>query len=100
MTQPMFVLVQFDIKDFPTYFEQYGSLMKAEVEKFGGAFLAATGDAVAQEGQSSGNFTALIRFPSQEAADEMYASASYAPLKAKRINELTNSGNVIFLPGL
>ncbi|MCI4237469.1 DUF1330 domain-containing protein [Dickeya dianthicola] len=100
MTQPMFVLVQFDVKDFPKYFEQYGSLMSAEVEKFGGQFLAATSDVIAKEGQSCGNLTAIIRFPSKEAATAMYESDGYAPLKAKRIEELTNGGNLIFIPGL
>ncbi|GBG12912.1 uncharacterized protein NMK_0449 [Novimethylophilus kurashikiensis] len=100
MAQPMFVLVQFNVKDFPKYFEQYGSLMSAVVGKFGGQFLAASGDVVVQEGQSSGNLTAIIRFPSKEAATAMYESEEYAPLKAKRINELTDGGNLIFIPGL
>jgi uncharacterized protein (DUF1330 family) len=100
MSQPLLVLVQFNVKDFPKYFEQYGSLMRAEVEKYGGQFLAASRDVVVQEGQSSGNFTAIIRFPSKEAATAMYESAGYAPLKAKRIGELTDGGNVIFIPGL
>ena len=100
MTQPMFDLVQFNVKDFPKYFEQYGSLMSAEVGKFGGQFIAASRDVVAKEGQSSGNLTAIIRFPSKEAATAMYESPGYALLKAKRINELTDGGNLIFIPGL
>lgn len=99
MTQPMYVLVQFNVKDFPKYFEQYGSLMSTEVGKFGGQFIAASRDVVAKEGQSSGNFTAIIRFPSKEAATAMYESTGYAPLKAKRIDELTDGGNLIFIPG-
>ncbi len=100
MSQPMFVLVQFCVKDFPKYFEHYASLMSAVAGKFGGQFLAASRDAVVKEGQSSGNFTAIIRFPSKEAAAEMYESPEYAPLKAKRIDELTDGGNLIFIPGL
>ena len=100
MTQPMFVLVQFDVKDFPTYFEQYGSLMSTVVGRFGGQFLAASRNVEIKEGQSSGNFTAIIRFPSEEAASEMYESPEYAPLKAKRIDDLTDGGNLIFIPGL
>ena len=100
MAQPMFVLVQFNVKDFPQYFEHYGSMMSAEVEKFGGQFLAASREVVVKEGQSSGNFTAIIRFPSKEAAAAMYESPGYAPLKAKRIEELTDGGNLIFIPGI
>ncbi|MDE2430691.1 MAG: DUF1330 domain-containing protein [Burkholderiales bacterium] len=100
MAQPMFVLVQFNVKDFPQYFEHYGSLMSKVVARFGGQFLAASRDVVAKEGESSGNFTAIIRFPSKEAAIEMYESPEYAPLKAKRIHELTEGGNLVFIPGL
>ena len=100
MSQPMFVLVQFSVKDFPKYFEEYGSLMRDVVEKFGGQFIAATDDVDVKEGQSSGNLTAIIRFPSRESANEMYESAEYAPLKAKRLSELTDGGNLIFIPGL
>jgi len=100
MTQPIFVIVQFNVKDFPKYFEHYGSLMSAVAAKFGGQFLAASRDAVAKEGKSTGNFTAIIRFPSKEAADAMYESPVYATLKQKRLNELTDGGNVIFIPGL
>jgi uncharacterized protein (DUF1330 family) len=100
MSQPMFVLVQFNVKDFPKYFEHYASLLSAVAGKFGGQFLAASRDVVVKEGQSSGNFTAIIRFPSKEAATEMYESPEYAPLKAKRIDELTDGGNLVFIPGL
>jgi uncharacterized protein (DUF1330 family) len=100
MSQPMFVFVQFDVKDFPTYFEQYGSLMSTVVGKFGGQFLAASRSVAIKEGQSSGNFTAIIRFPSEESAAGMYESPEYAPLKAIRINDLTDGGNLIFIPGL
>jgi uncharacterized protein (DUF1330 family) len=100
VSQPVFVLAQFNVKDFPKYFEHYASLMSAVVRKFGGKFLAASRDVVVKEGQSSGNFTAIIRFPSKEAAAEMYESPEYSLLKAKRIDELTDGGNLIFIPGL
>ena len=96
----MFVLVQFNVKDFPAYFEGYGSRMSAVAGRFGGQFLAASREVVVKEGQSSGNFTAILRFPSKEAAAQMYESPDYAPLKAKRIEELTEGGNLIFIPGL
>ncbi len=100
MSQPMFVIVQFDVKDFQKYFEHYGSHMSSVAAKFGGEFLAASPDVVAREGVSSGNFTAILRFPSGEAAIAMYESQEYAPLKAKRLEELTNGGNVILVPGI
>ena len=57
MAQPMFVLVQFNVKDFPKYFEHYGSLMSAEVAKFGGQFLAASRDVVVKEGDPVAMFS-------------------------------------------
>lgn len=100
MTRPMFVIVQFDVKDFQKYFEHYGSQMSSVAAKFGGEFLAASREVVTKEGVSSGNFTAILRFPSEEAAIAMYESPEYAPLKAKRLEELTNGGNLIFVPGV
>lgn len=100
MTQPMFVIAQFNVKDFPKYFEHYGSLMSEVAAKFGGKFLAASSDVVTKEGESTGNFTAILRFPSKEAALAMYESPEYAPLKAKRLEELTDGGNLLFIPGL
>jgi uncharacterized protein (DUF1330 family) len=99
MSQAMFVIVQFQVKDFQKYFEHYGSKMRSVAAKFGGEFLAASREAIAKEGVPSGNFTAILRFPSEEAAIAMYDSQEYAPLKAKRL-ELTKDGNVIFVPGI
>lgn len=96
----MFVLVQFSVKDFSKYFEHYGSFMSTVVSRFGGEFLAASRDVTVKEGESNGNFTAIIRFPSKEAAVEMYESQEYAPLKKKRIDELTDGSSLVFIPGL
>lgn len=60
------------------------------VSKFGGEFIAASRDFIVKEGISNGNFTAIIRFPSYEAANAMYKSVEYEPLKTKRIKKLTN----------
>lgn len=99
MSRAMFVIVQFQVKDFQEYFEHYGSKMRSVAAKFGGEFLAASREAIDKEGVSSGNFTAIIHFPSEEAAIAMYESPEYAPLKAKRL-ELASGGNVIFVPGI
>ncbi len=100
MAQPCFVIVQFDVKDFAQYFADYGSKLGALAAKHGGEFLAATPNFVVKEGVAAGNFTAILRFPSAEQAQALYESEDYAPLKAKRIDELTHGGQVFFVPGL
>lgn len=100
MTLPIFVFVQFEVKDFARYRADYASKMAAVAAQFGGQFLAATPQAEAIEGPLGGNFTAVLRFPSREAAQAMYDSEAYAPLKRLRQDELTTGGQVLFIPAL
>ena len=100
MTQPAYFIGQIRVKDFKEYFERYGSGVPAEVARFGGEFLVATTRAEAIEGEWSGNWTVLLRFPSRATAMEFYNSPGYAPLKSMRIDELTDSNNLVLLPGL
>lgn len=100
MTQALLVFVQFAVNDFGRYRADYANRMAGIAAQFGGQFLAATAQAEAMEGALAGNFTAILRFPSREAALAMYESAEYAPLKRLRQDELTTSGQVLFIPGL
>jgi uncharacterized protein (DUF1330 family) len=100
MPQPAFMVGQIKVKDFPEYFERYASQVRAQAERFGGEFLVATTRAEVTEGEWNCNWTVVIRFPSKEAAMGFYHSPGYAPLKALRIDELTESGNLVLLPGL
>lgn len=100
MSQALLVFVQFAVKDFARYRADYASKMAAVAAQFGGEFLAATPQAEAIEGSLVGNFTAILRFPSREAAQAMYDSEAYAPLKRLRQDELTTQGQVVFIPAL
>jgi uncharacterized protein (DUF1330 family) len=100
MTQALLVFVQFEVNDFARYRADYASKMAAVAAQFGGQFLAATPQAEAMEGALGGNFTAILRFPSREAAQAMYDSEAYAPLKRLRQDELTTGGQVLFIPAL
>lgn len=100
MAQALLVFVQFEVKEFSRYRAEYASKLAVVVAQFGGQFLAATPQAEAIEGALGGNFTAILRFPSREAAQAMYESAEYAPLKRLRQEELTTQGQVLFIPAL
>ena len=100
MASSVFVLVQFEVRNFARYRAEYASKLAVVVAQFGGQFLAATPQAEAIEGTLGGNFTAILRFPSREAAQAMYESAEYAPLKRLRQEELTTKGQVLFIPAL
>ena len=45
------------------------------------------------EGEWNGNWTVVIQFPSMESAVAFYESEGYAPLRALRIDELTEWAN-------
>jgi len=100
MAPSVLVCAQFQVIDFPSYQADYASKMAEVAAQFGGQFLAATPQAEAIEGALGGNFTAILRFPSREAAQAMYASEAYAPLKRLRQEELTTNGRVLFIPAL
>jgi uncharacterized protein (DUF1330 family) len=100
MPQPGFFIAQGAVKDFQDFFERYGSKVQSVAENFGGQFLVASRDARAAEGQWDGNWTVVIRFPSTETAVAFYDSEDYAPLRALRIDELTEWANVAIVPGL
>lgn len=100
MPQPGFFIAQGAVKDFQDFFARYGSKVQSVAEDFGGQFLVASRDAQAAEGQWDGNWTVVIRFPSTETAVAFYDSEGYAPLRALRIDELTEWANVAIVPGL
>jgi uncharacterized protein (DUF1330 family) len=99
MSQPAYLIIQLNVKDFQQYLDQYGRPVFSQLSKLGGEFLVTSAEAETLEGEWFGNWTALIRFPSRETAMEWYESVDYAPLKSARIKELTTGGNMILLPG-
>ncbi len=99
MSQPAYLLGQINVTDLPQYRDQYARPLLAQLTKIGAELLVSTADAETLEGEWAGNWTVLIRFPSWEVAVEWYESADYAPLKRARIEDLTNAGNLVLLPG-
>ena len=99
MSQPAYLLGQINVTDHPRYRDDYAKPLLAQLTEIGAELLVSSGDAETLEGEWSGNWTVLIRFPSWEVAVEWYQSADYAPLKSARIQDLTDAGNLVLLPG-
>ncbi len=100
MTQSVYVMAQIDVKDHQTYMEQYGAPVLAQFIEAGAEVLVGSADAEILEGEWPGNWTVVVKFASSEAALQWYNSSEYAPHKIKRIEELSNSGSVVMVPGL
>ena len=90
MSQAVYIVAQVAVKnrDFKTYFEEYALKLKDILPKYQGEALAGTTKAEVLEGAGFGNWTVILKFPSREKALACINSEEYAPIAAKRINEL------------
>ena len=99
MSQPGYLIAQINVKDYPQYINEYGLPVFALGSEHGAEFLVATPDAKPLEGEWSGNWTVVIRFPTAESALTFYNSSEYAPLREARMNELSSGGNLVLAEG-
>jgi uncharacterized protein (DUF1330 family) len=99
MSQPAYLIAQLEVTDVADYVDRYGKPLRAQLEEIGAELLVTSPDAEGLEGEWPGNWTVVIRFPSREIAVDWYESPDYAPLKRLRIEDLTESGNLILVPG-
>ncbi len=98
MSKEVYVIAQIGVKDYDNYFEKYGMPFFEVFKKFEGTVLSANKEAELLEGESVGNWTVLLKFPSKTTALDFINSEEYAPLKDLRVNELTTSNQIILLP--
>lgn len=99
MSEPGYLIAQINVKDYRQYIDEYGLPVFALGSEHGAEFLVATPDVKTLEGEWSGNWTVVIRFPTAESALTFYNSAEYAPLLDARINKLSNGGNLVIAEG-
>ena len=99
MTTPAYLIGQISVKDFPQYMDVYGRPTLALGPRFGAEFLVASAEGETLEGEWSGNWTVLVRFPSMEAARAFYDCPEYAPLRESRMTSLTSAGNLVLVGG-
>ena len=80
------------------FIKGYGSKVEATLKEFGGKFLVRGGEISYQEGESIGDFTAVVEFPSRTAALAWKSSSPYqAILKGRTEN---STGVFIIIDGV
>ncbi len=99
-TKPAYGLVQINIINQAEFMERYAQHVFPILEKWGIEMIAGSDTPVTKEGSFEGNWSAVLRFPSMSVAEEWYSSDDYAPYKNIRLNELTNSGSLVFVQGM
>ncbi len=98
-TKPVYGMVQVNMKDPGEFMERYAQHVHPIMNAFGVEMIAGSTTPTTKEGSFSGNWAAVLRFPSMEVAEAWYNSADYEPFKNLRINELTDFGSVVFVEG-
>ena len=97
--KPYYAMVQINIKDKNDFMERYAKYVFPILEQYKVKMLAGSFTPIIKEGDFSGNWAAILEFPSKEVADSWYDSKEYEPYKNLRINELTDFSNVVFVEG-
>jgi uncharacterized protein (DUF1330 family) len=100
MSKPVYLIAQIDVKDYESYLSEYGFPLLEQLAEVGAEVLAADDNVDVLEGNWPGNWVAIIKFPSAEIMSDFYNSEKYAPLKALRVEKLSNEGTVVVVPGL
>jgi uncharacterized protein (DUF1330 family) len=98
-TAPAYAMVQIKIKNPAEFNERYSQYVFPILEKSGVQMVAGTTTPTTREGDFDGNWAAVLRFPSMEAALAWYDSADYEPFKQLRLNELTDANSLVFIEG-
>ena len=100
LVTPAYGLVQINITNPQEFMERYAQHVFPILAKWGIEMLAGSDHPITKEGTFQGNWSAVLRFPSMQIAEEWYDSEDYAPYKNMRMNELTDSGSLVFVQGM
>jgi len=98
--KPAYFLVQVKAKNMEDLATRYAQYAIPSLIEFGGEMIAGTPAPNVLEGKWDSSWAAVLRFPSLEMAKTWYDSPEYKPLKELRINELTDSGQILLVEGL
>lgn len=79
MGRASYLIAQIDVDDHKLYFNEYGKPVIEQFKKEGAELLVATKNA--------------------KAANNWYNSSAYAPFRQARIENLSDSGNIVLAPG-
>jgi len=98
-TTPAYAMVQINMKNPEEFMERYAQHVMPILAAWNVEMLAGTMSPSTIEGDFSGNWAAILKFTSVEAAHEWYNSADYEPFKNLRLDELTDFTSLVFLEG-
>ncbi len=98
-TTPAYAMVQINITNPEEFMERYAQHVFPILDAAGVEMIAGTMTPSTIEGDFSGNWAAILKFSSRDAAHEWYNSADYEPYKNIRLNELTDFTSLVFLEG-
>jgi uncharacterized protein (DUF1330 family) len=100
-SKPAYIMVQMKVDSFEDLNQRYAQFAIPILMKYGGQMIAGTPAPQIKEGDWTGNWAAVLQFPSMEAAEGWYNSEEYQPYKELRINELqSEAGRVVIIPGM
>jgi uncharacterized protein (DUF1330 family) len=91
---PVYVLALLRVDDVEAYRREYGRPVLAQLEACGATLLVASAHPTILEGEFEATWTAVFKFPDRATAMRWYESAEYAPLKKRRMEELSAGGTV------
>ena len=97
---PIYLYGSFYVEDFSAFKTEYQSGVIPTLQAAGAEVLVATGDPKVVEGSYDNNWTVIIKFPSQSAYDDWYASDAYAPLIDIRQKLTAETSTMLLLPAL
>ena len=100
-SKPAYIMVQMKAKSLEDLTHRYAQFAIPILHKHGGQMIAGSPTPIVKEGEWNGNWAAVLRFPTMEAAEGWYNSAEYKPYKDLRINEIqSEAGSVVMIQGL
>jgi uncharacterized protein (DUF1330 family) len=97
--KPAYAMVQINMKNPEEFMERYAQHVFPILDTWGVEMIAGSMTPSTKEGDFSGNWAAILRFPSMEVAEAWYQSADYEPYKNLRLNELTDFTSLVFVEG-
>ncbi|KAJ54322.1 hypothetical protein ACMU_19050 [Actibacterium mucosum KCTC 23349] len=97
--EPVFLLAQSNVTDADAFFGQYGPAAFATLQEHGATIYFGAQDYTAIEGDWTGNWTALVSFPDEDAAMAWYNSDAYqSGARPIRLSATDDGMLVLFRP--
>ena len=101
VAKPAYIMVQMKVASLEDLIQRYAQFAIPILQRYEGQMIAGSATPKVKEGDWDGNWAAVLRFPSMEAAEGWYNSEEYQPYKILRINELqSEAGRVVIIPGM